>query len=85
MTPTESLAAAQLALYILLIIPVLFVLQQHSKHGLLVWGFLTAFCILRITGSGLEISSPTGKTAQIINGVGLSPLVLAFTGVLHEV
>jgi len=85
MTPTESLAAAQLALYIVLIIPILYVLQHHGKNGLLAWGFLTGFCILRLTGSGLEISDSVGRPAQIINGVGLSPLLLAFVGVLHEV
>jgi len=83
-----QLAAAQLAIYLILVIPSIYALWKHSWHGLLGWGYLFAFCSLRIIGSALQVSNEkhgtTNSTAQIISGVGLSPLVLAFIGILHE-
>jgi hypothetical protein len=82
------LAAAQLAIYLILIIPAIYSLYKHGRPGLLGWFFVVAFCSLRIVGSGLQLSDEKSgsksNTAQIIGGVGLSPLVLAIAGVLHE-
>lgn len=84
-----QLAAAQIALYALLILPSIYTVWKHSWQGLLGWGFLVAFCSLRLIGSALQVSNEkngtTSETTQIIGGVGLSPLVLAFIGLLHEV
>ncbi|CAG8128627.1 unnamed protein product [Penicillium olsonii] len=80
---TNNLCAAELAIYIALAIPTLYLLVQHGRPGFLGWLFLFVFCSLRIIGSalGLKSSSPT---AGIISSVGLSPLLLATSGILHE-
>ena len=80
---TNNLCAAELAIYIALAIPTLYLLVKHGRPGFLGWLFLFVFCSLRIIGSalGLKSSSPT---AGIISSVGLSPLLLATSGILHE-
>ncbi|CAG8153467.1 unnamed protein product [Penicillium salamii] len=80
---TNNLCAAELAIYIALAIPILYLLAKHGRQGLLGWLFLFIFSSLRIVGSalGLKSSSPT---ASIISSVGLSPLLLATSGILHE-
>jgi len=88
LSQASQLAAAQLALYILLIIPSIYILYKHGWRGFVGWFFLFAFCSLRIIGSGLQISDEKNDnpstTAQTISGVGLSPLVLLFVGVLRN-
>lgn len=83
-----QLAASELAIYLLLIIPCAYALYMHGRHGLLGWFFIVAFCSLRIIGSILEISNEKkqskSKSTQIISGVGLSPLILGVLGVLAE-
>ncbi|CZR51469.1 uncharacterized protein PAC_01345 [Phialocephala subalpina] len=85
MSDDHNLNIAQLAIYAILILPTLYVLIRHSLPGLLGWLYLAAFCMLRIVGAGLALSNgPTDKTAAIISSIGLSPLLLAVSGVLHE-
>ncbi|CAD0100481.1 unnamed protein product [Aureobasidium mustum] len=43
------------------------------------------FCSLRIIGGALSIANGKGMAAKIISSVALSPLLLAATGLLHEV
>jgi hypothetical protein len=85
---TGQLAAAQIAPYTLLILPSIYTTWKHGWQGLLGWGFLVAFCSLRLFGSALQVSNvkngTTSETTQIISSVGLSPLVLTFVGLLHE-
>ncbi|OAR02069.1 hypothetical protein LLEC1_03391, partial [Akanthomyces lecanii] len=71
-----------MAIYAVLIVPVFFLLVKHGKAGLLGWLYLTAFCVLRILGGALALSG--SKSATIIANVGLSPLLLAASGILHE-
>ncbi|KAJ5335983.1 hypothetical protein MYU51_020133 [Penicillium brevicompactum] len=80
---TNTLSAAELAIYIILAIPTVYLLAKHGRQGLLGWLFLSIFCSLRIIGSalGLRDSSPT---ASLISSVGLSPLLLTANGILHE-
>ncbi|RLM00021.1 hypothetical protein CFD26_107463 [Aspergillus turcosus] len=80
---TNSLAAATCAIYAALAIPVLFLLVRHGRYGLLGWLFLFSFCSLRIIGNGMAVKNPS-ITAEIIASVGLSPLLLATAGILHE-
>ncbi|MCJ1352568.1 MAG: hypothetical protein MMC33_002552 [Icmadophila ericetorum] len=80
----QSLPTAQLAIYGFLSIPALYVLIVHGRRGLLGWIFLFAFCTLRVVGPALEITNPTSSGAAIISSIGLSPLILATNGVLHE-
>lgn len=93
---TNALSAASLAIYIILLQPTLYVLFRHGWPGFLGWFYLQLFCILRVIGNGLSISTPldptplAGSTASsdkatlIVNNIGLSPLLLATAGILHE-
>lgn len=80
---TDGLSAATLAIYVILALPTLFVLVKHGVHGFLGWFFLFAFCSLRIIGSALNMKSSSGA-GSIVSNVGLSPLLLASLGILHE-
>jgi len=77
-----------LIVYIALLNPVLYCLWKHGKPGILAWLPLQSFCILRIVGSILDLHNAavhsTNEDALIFNNVGLSPLLLAAAGVLHE-
>lgn len=77
-----------LAAYIILINPVLYCLWKHGKHGILGWLPLQSFCIVRIIGSILAIHNAathsTSKDSLIFANIGLSPLLLAAAGLLHE-
>jgi hypothetical protein len=77
-----------LIVYIALFNPVLYCLWKHGKPGILAWLPLQSFCILRIVGSILDLHNAavhsTNEDALIFNNVGLSPLLLAAAGVLHE-
>ncbi|KAL7905877.1 hypothetical protein GGI35DRAFT_483154 [Trichoderma velutinum] len=79
MTATST---AELAIYATLSIPNLYILFKHGRPGLLGWTYLFAFCTLRIIGGALDLSGST--TAGIISSVGLSPLLLAASGILKE-
>ncbi|KAF3012677.1 hypothetical protein E8E15_001073 [Penicillium rubens] len=80
---TNPLSAATCAIYAVLAIPVLYLLVRHGRYGLLGWLFLFFFCILRIIGGALAVND-TSAAANIISSVGLSPLLLAAAGILHE-
>ncbi|AEO67513.1 aa703609-746e-4304-a73b-e246a9707016 [Thermothielavioides terrestris] len=75
----DPLLTAELAIYAILALPVLYLLFRHSTAGLLGWFYLFAFCSLRIVGGAL-----TSSSAGIISSIGLSPLLLAASGILHE-
>ncbi|BCR87616.1 uncharacterized protein ACHE_40180S [Aspergillus chevalieri] len=79
----DSLSIATCAIYAVLFFPVLYLLVRHARFGLAGWLLLLIFCIIRIVGGALEISH-TGTAAGIISSVGLSPLLLATNGILHE-
>ncbi|GFF49216.1 hypothetical protein IFM61606_04852 [Aspergillus udagawae] len=80
---TNSLSAASYPIYAVLAMAALYLLIRHGRYGLLGWLFLLIFCILRIIG-GLVAARDTGTAANIISSVGLSPLLLATAGILHE-
>lgn len=79
----SGLDAAQLAIFAVLSLPVLYLIYSHGRRGFLGWGFLLIYCILRLTGAGMAISN-SGPSAQIISSIGLSPMLLALDGILHE-
>ena len=76
--------------------PTLYILFRHGWPGFLGWFYLQLFCILRIIGNGLSINTPldptplagsaasSNKATLIVNNIGLSPLLLATAGILHE-
>lgn len=80
---TNALAAVECAFYAFLILPVLYLLFRHRTYGLMGWLFLSFFCILRIIGGGMTVHSSSGA-GSIISNVGLSPILLAAAGILHE-
>lgn len=79
MTATST---AELAIYAALSIPNIYILFKHGRTGLLGWAYLLVFCTLRIVGGALDLSGST--TASIISSIGLSPLLLAASGILKE-
>ncbi len=86
MTAQTSLADALLAIYTILSFPVLYVIARHGFKGgaILGWGYLFVFCTLKIVGSAMQLSNPASPGASIVGSIGLSPLLLATAGVLHE-
>ncbi|KAL2053451.1 hypothetical protein ABVK25_006445 [Lepraria finkii] len=85
---TNSLAIATLIIYLILIQPVLYCLWKHGKRGFLGYFLLNSFCLLRIIGSAVVIHADAthtnNKNTLLINSIGLSPLLLACAGVLHD-
>lgn len=82
---SDPLSAASLAIYAILAIPVLYLLVKHGCPGLMGWLLLFAFCTLRIIGGALVVkSSSHSASASIISNIGLSPLLLAASGILQE-
>ncbi|KAL2821319.1 hypothetical protein BDW59DRAFT_164202 [Aspergillus cavernicola] len=79
----SGLSIAQLAIFAVFSPPILYLIYRHRRRGFLGWGYLLAFCILRITGGGLSINSSSAG-AQIISSIGLSPMLLSLDGILHE-
>lgn len=81
----HNLNVAQLAIYATLPLPTLYILIRHKIPGLLGWLYLFIFCNLRIIGSALALKDGSAdSTAAIISSIGLSPLLLAAAGILHE-
>jgi prolipoprotein diacylglyceryltransferase len=80
------LAIAELIIYLILLPIVIFILIKHGRRGFEGWGFLIVFCVLRLTSSGIQIgdSNSTSTTGAIINSVGISAILLALSGVIHE-
>ena len=77
-----------LIVYLILIQPVLYCLWKHGRRGFLGYFLLNSFCLLRIIGSAVVIHADAthtnNKNTLLINSIGLSPLLLACAGVLHE-
>lgn len=88
----DALSTTTLAIYAILSVPVLFYLVRHGKPGLLGWIYLLAFCTLRIVGGAMSLNTnsdsgggtSSSSSASIIANIGLSPLLLATSGILHE-
>jgi len=80
----QQLSIAYIVLYALLAQPTLFVWIKHGRPGFLGWYLLLAFCLVRIIGPALSLTNPTSMPAMILSGVGLSPLMIAIIGIMHE-
>ncbi|KAJ5678958.1 hypothetical protein N7462_007202 [Penicillium macrosclerotiorum] len=84
---TEGIELAQLVFYGLALLPAIYCFITHGKHGAVGWLYVFAMCGLRLVGNGMAYHSRTGppnRAASIIGSIGLSPLVLAALGILHE-
>lgn len=79
-----SLPTATLVIYILLAVPILYILICHIPVGLHGWLFLLIFCLLRIVGAALERILSQFMAASIISSVGIALLLLATAGILQE-
>ena len=80
----SQLSVSYLVIYSIVAIPMIYNLIVHGKYGILGWAYLLAFCVLRMTGAGLQLSNPSSSTAEVLVGIGVSPLILAVLGILHE-
>ncbi|KFY98254.1 hypothetical protein V500_01751 [Pseudogymnoascus sp. VKM F-4518 (FW-2643)] len=85
----KSLVIASLVIYLILLQPVSYCLWKHGKRGILGWMALHGLCVIRIVGNAVELNaynnhSTGGIAVLILQSVGLSPLLLAVVGILHE-
>lgn len=83
-TMANSLMTAELAIYALLSLPILYILFRHAPAGLVGWIYLFAFCTIRIVGGAMAMGEDPSTASKTISNVGLSPLLLAVAGILHE-
>jgi prolipoprotein diacylglyceryltransferase len=81
---TDSISAAKLAIYIILVQPALYCLFKHGKTGFIGWLYVQIFCVLRIATGGIGLHGSSSTGAIVVNSIGLSPLLLAASGILHE-
>jgi len=79
-----GVATAQLAIYAALSLPTIYVLIRHGKRGFLGWFYLFVFETLRIVGGAMLLKDPLSTGAIVISSIGISPLLLATLGILHE-
>lgn len=56
----------------------------HRWTGFLPWYYLSIFCLARIVGGALGSHDDSSLPANIIQSVGIAPLVLAVDGLVHE-
>lgn len=81
---TSQLSVSYLVIYSIVVLLTLYNLFVHGKYGILGWAYLLAFCVLRMAGAGLQLTNPSSATAEVLIGIGISPLVLAVLGISHE-
>ncbi|OGM44992.1 integral membrane protein [Aspergillus bombycis] len=75
---------ADLAVYLFLAPVALYIYWSHRWIGWLPWTNLLTFCVVRIVGGAIGVNDSTSIAANIISGIGISPLLLAIDGLLHE-
>lgn len=80
----NGLFPADLAVYLFLTSFVLYVYWSHRWVGWMPWTNLLVFCIVRIVGGATGVKDSTSIAANVISGIGMSPLLLAIDGLLHE-
>jgi hypothetical protein len=79
---------AQLAVYCVLVLPILYLVFRHGRNGVLGYFYLAVFAGLRIIGAAMGLKKTSdglpSTGAIVISNIGLSPLLLASIGILHE-
>lgn len=86
---TSILSSIELALYALLVPLALYIAYRHGRHGLLGYFYLNISIAVRIAAAICQLidnnntTTPSLATA-ILSSIGLSPLLLAVSGILHE-
>ncbi|KAG0649002.1 hypothetical protein D0Z07_5006 [Hyphodiscus hymeniophilus] len=86
---THTLYVITLIIFGALGLPTLFILWRHGRHGILGWFYLQLLCLITVIGAIVELKAIANNTTKstgvvIINSVGLSPLLLAALGIMHE-
>lgn len=88
----ETIAIAELAVYIPSILLAIAVIFKHGFSKGRPWAYLIIFCGLRIASAVLEVLSsdhPTSRSdatwTAILGSIGLSPLFLVASGLLRRV
>lgn len=87
----ESLAIAELLLYIPLLLITILVLLRHGHTKSLGWVYLSVFVATRISGAAVAIASAKNPTKDeldlwtgILDSAGIGPLLLAGLGLLKR-
>lgn len=92
LSSASKLYIVELVIYGILAPFTVYLLYRHGRNGLLGYFYLNAYCLIRIIADIIELlpgnRDPTPghiTTAQaVLSAVGLSPLLLALSGFLHE-
>jgi flagellar basal body-associated protein FliL len=87
---TSILSIVELALYAVLSPPALFIAYRHGRHGILGYFYLNISIAVRIAADIAQLidnnspSTTPSLAAAVLSSIGLSPLLLAISGILHE-
>lgn len=88
----DEIAIAEVVIYSIFILPAAYLCHKHGLTRSAGWRFLLLLCIIRILGAGLRlgtINDPTNTSLyigwQVLNGLGLGPLILMLLGLLSRV
>ncbi|KAI1653461.1 hypothetical protein F4813DRAFT_383245 [Daldinia decipiens] len=86
MASSTALPVALLVIYLTTSPSLIYIAIKHGlKHGAIIgWSFLFIFCALRIVASATEIHDTHNPSAALVASIGLSPLLAAACGILHE-
>ncbi|GKZ25457.1 hypothetical protein AbraIFM66951_003322 [Aspergillus brasiliensis] len=80
----NGIFAADLAAYLIVSPIVVYIFITHRRTGFLPWYCLTMFCSARVIGGALGVHDSASIAANIIQSVGITPLILCVDGLVHE-
>ncbi|GLA40915.1 hypothetical protein AnigIFM63309_008754 [Aspergillus niger] len=80
----NGIFAADLAAYLILSPIVVYIFIAHRWTGFLAWYSLIMFCSARVIGGALGVRDSSSMAANIIQSVGITPLILCVDGLVHE-
>lgn len=91
---TSILSSIEVTLYTLLVPPALFIAYRHGRHGILGYFYLILSIAVRIAAATCQLidnnntnintTTTPSRATIILSSIGLSPLLLAASGILHE-
>jgi hypothetical protein len=70
----SGINTAQLAIYAVFSLPVIYIPFRHGRPGLVGWVYTLGFCSLRVVGGAISLSDKNGTNtaAATISSIGLS-------------
>lgn len=90
LSDTSILSCVELALYAIVSPLALFIAYRHGRHGILGYFYLNLSVAVRIAADIAQLvdnkstaAAPSLATA-VLSSIGISPLLLAMSGILHE-